>query len=153
MTRWFGLVLLPLISFSGDGVITFGYAFQNMFFNHGKKPHALADAQPIDLSIQFALFWTPVLILVGWMIGKPLPLMFGTSYIQIRYPVGFVSHYCTDIFEVAILVAACFVVNYVTADAKSMPLARSFVQVLINLFPSQLGRRIHYDFALCHYRE
>jgi Ca2+:H+ antiporter len=80
MTRWFGLVLLPLISFSGDGVITFSYAFQNMFFHHGKEPHALADAQPIDLSIQFALFWTPVLILIGWMIGKPLPLLFGTYY-------------------------------------------------------------------------
>lgn len=71
-------MLLPLISFSGDGVITFSYAFQNMFFQDGKEPHALADAQPIDLSIQFALFWTPVLILIGWIIGKPLPLMFGT---------------------------------------------------------------------------
>jgi Ca2+:H+ antiporter len=75
--RWFGLVLLPLISFSGDGVITFSYAFQNMFFHHGKEPHALADAKPIDLSIQFALFWTPLFILIGWWIGKPLPLLFG----------------------------------------------------------------------------
>jgi len=40
------------------------------------------------------------LVLIGWWIDKPLPLLF-------------------DIFEVVVLVAACFVVNYITADAKT----------------------------------
>ncbi|KAG8833314.1 hypothetical protein FRC17_010959 [Serendipita sp. 399] len=98
--EWFGLVLIPLISFSGDGIITAGYLIRKTFFHGGKAPHTLADARPIDLSIQFALFWTPLLILIGWWINKPLPLLF-------------------DIFEVVLLVAACFVVNYITADAKT----------------------------------
>lgn len=98
--EWFGLILLPLISFSGDGVVTFGYLFQNTFLHRDKEPHALADAKPIDLSIQFALFWTPFLILIGWWTDKPLPLLF-------------------DVFEVVILIASCFVVNYITADAKT----------------------------------
>lgn len=98
--EWFGLVLLPLVSFSGDGIITFSYAFRKVFFHHGKEAHPLADAKPIDLSIQFALFWTPLLVLIGWWTNKPLPLLF-------------------DIFEIVILVAAVFVVNYITADAKT----------------------------------
>ncbi|PVF99418.1 hypothetical protein CPB86DRAFT_756905 [Serendipita vermifera] len=98
--EWFGMVLLPLISFSGDGIVTFSYLFRRTFFHHGVDPHVLADARPIDLSIQFTLFWTPLLVIIGWGIGRPLPLLF-------------------DIFEVVVLVAACFVVNYITADAKT----------------------------------
>jgi len=59
-----------------------------MFFHNGKEPHALADAQPIDLSIQFALFWTPVLILIAWWSDKPLPLLFGVWCFSFNAPMG-----------------------------------------------------------------
>ncbi|KAG8869881.1 hypothetical protein FRC20_000743 [Serendipita sp. 405] len=98
--EWFGLVLIPLVSFSGDGLVSFTSLFRRAIFREPKALHKLADAQPIDLSIQFTLFWTPVLVLISWGIGKPLPLLF-------------------DLFEVAILVAACFIVNYITADGKT----------------------------------
>ncbi|KAG8833313.1 hypothetical protein FRC17_010958 [Serendipita sp. 399] len=98
--EWFGLILIPLVSFSGDGLVTFSSLIRRAVFREPKALHKLADAQPIDLSIQFLLFWTPVLVLISWGVGKSLPLLF-------------------DIFEVAILVGACFVVNYVTADGKT----------------------------------
>ncbi|CCA69872.1 probable VCX1-Vacuolar Ca++/H+ exchanger [Serendipita indica DSM 11827] len=98
--EWFGLILIPIVSFSGDGLVTFTYLVRKTIFHNGEAPHALADAQPIDLAIQFTLFWTPLFVLIGWWIGKPLPLLF-------------------DIFEVVILLAAVFVVNYIVNDAKT----------------------------------
>lgn len=102
--EWFGLILLPIVSFSADGVVAIVF-FATSVFNHiiGRKtmvPSTLAKARAIDLSIQFTLFWMPFLVLLGWWISKPLHLMF-------------------DYFELAILLGACFLVNYVTADSKT----------------------------------
>ncbi|KAF9246915.1 hypothetical protein BU15DRAFT_57871 [Melanogaster broomeanus] len=104
-SEWFGLILLPLISFSADGAVAIGYFLHRSagyFFKlrEPEPPATLAKAEAIDLSIQFLLFWLPVLTLLGWWTGKPLNLLF-------------------DFFEVAMLLGACFLVNYVTADAKT----------------------------------
>ena len=50
---------------------------RHTFFHSGHSPHTLADAKPIDLAIQFALFWIPVLVLLGWVLNKPLTMVFG----------------------------------------------------------------------------
>ncbi|CAE6439724.1 unnamed protein product [Rhizoctonia solani] len=84
-SEWFGLILLPLLSFAADGP---------------ESPDELAKARSIDLSIQFALFWMPVVVLLGWWTHRPMSLLF-------------------DLWEVAILIGACFLVNYVTADSKT----------------------------------
>ncbi|KAI0072620.1 hypothetical protein K474DRAFT_1667609 [Panus rudis PR-1116 ss-1] len=102
--EWFGLILLPIVSFSADGAVAVVY-FVRSTINHflGRKtlvPQELAKARAIDLSIQFTLFWMPFLVLLAWWVGKPLTLMF-------------------DYFEVALLLGSCFLVNYVTADAKT----------------------------------
>ncbi|KIY62198.1 hypothetical protein CYLTODRAFT_427084 [Cylindrobasidium torrendii FP15055 ss-10] len=101
--EFFGLMLLPLISFSADGFVTViyyaRYACRHLF-GEPLPPAVIAQAQAIDLSIQFLLFWIPFIELCAWMSGKPLLLLF-------------------DIFEVSLIVSACFVVNYVTADAKT----------------------------------
>ncbi|ELU41369.1 sodium/calcium exchanger protein domain-containing protein [Rhizoctonia solani AG-1 IA] len=65
-----------------------------------QSPDELAKARSIDLSIQFALFWVPVVVLLGWWTHRPMSLLF-------------------DLWEVAILIGACFLVNYVTADSKT----------------------------------
>jgi len=70
------------------------------FFREPAPPTALAKAEAIDLSIQFILFWMPFLVLLGWWTNKPLTLLF-------------------DLFEVAVIIGACFIVNYVTADSKT----------------------------------
>ncbi|KAH8105267.1 hypothetical protein BXZ70DRAFT_514617 [Cristinia sonorae] len=102
--EWFGLILLPIVSFSADGVVAIVY-FCKRVINHflGRKvlvPSLLARARAIDLSIQFTLFWMPFVVLLGWIINKPMMLLF-------------------DYFELSLLLGSCFLVNYVTADAKT----------------------------------
>ncbi|KAJ7755617.1 hypothetical protein DFH07DRAFT_821184 [Mycena maculata] len=101
--EWFGLILLPLVSFSGDAFIAILFFFRSIYrYLRGEStpPATLANAQPIDLSIQFTLFWMPFIVLLGWWIGRPMSLLF-------------------DLFEVALVISSCFIVNYVTADSKT----------------------------------
>lgn len=80
--EWFGIVLLPIVSFSADGTIAFGY-FIHRSICHVLKlkrpapPSSLAEAKAIDMSIQFLLLWMPVVVLLGWWLKKPLNLLFG----------------------------------------------------------------------------
>ncbi|PIL32595.1 transporter [Ganoderma sinense ZZ0214-1] len=59
-----------------------------------------AHGRPIDLSIQFTLWWMPFLVLLGWWTDRPMHLLF-------------------DYFEIGMLLGACFLVNWVTSDAKT----------------------------------
>ncbi|KAH7334060.1 hypothetical protein B0J17DRAFT_675192 [Rhizoctonia solani] len=99
-SEWFGLVLLPLLSYSADGLIAGLYFLKTILFLKPGSPEELAKARSIDLSIQFALFWVPFVVLLGWWTHRPMSLLF-------------------DLWEVAILIGACFLVNYVTADSKT----------------------------------
>ncbi|KAJ3919769.1 hypothetical protein F5877DRAFT_39522 [Lentinula edodes] len=101
--EWFGLVLLPLATYSADGLLAIGQFLRCIvrhFRGQPAQPLILAKARSIDMAIQFNLFWVPSLIITGWCNNKPMSLLF-------------------DRFEVIILVGACFLVNYVTADAKT----------------------------------
>ncbi|KAL0949153.1 hypothetical protein HGRIS_009234 [Hohenbuehelia grisea] len=101
--EFFGLILLPIVSFSADGILAYVYYVRYLFksyFGTPYNPGTLAEARAIDLSIQFAIFWLPALVLIGWAVHRPLTLLF-------------------DLFEVAVLLGACFLVNYVTADSKT----------------------------------
>ncbi|KAJ6539030.1 hypothetical protein B0H19DRAFT_1176789 [Mycena capillaripes] len=101
--EWFGLILLPLVSFSGDGflaIIFFLRSIVRHFRGQPSPPATMANARPIDLSIQFILFWMPFIVVLGWWLGHPMSLLF-------------------DVFEVALIIASCFIVNYVTADSKT----------------------------------
>ncbi|KAJ6539025.1 hypothetical protein B0H19DRAFT_960734 [Mycena capillaripes] len=102
--EWFGLVLLPFVSFSAECILSSVY-FVHFHLKHYlgtslSPPKTLAEARSIDLSIQFLIFWLPLLVLLAWFTHKPLSLLF-------------------DLFEVALLISATFLVNYVTADAKT----------------------------------
>ncbi|KAH7931352.1 hypothetical protein BV22DRAFT_998479 [Leucogyrophana mollusca] len=104
-TEFFGLVLLPIVSFSADGVVAAVYFLLRALrrfikIDEPEPPTTLAKAEAIDLSIQFVLLWMPVVVILGWIAGKPFLLLF-------------------DFFEVALLLGACFLVNYVTADSKT----------------------------------
>jgi Ca2+:H+ antiporter len=101
--EWFGLILLPIVSFSADGVVAITYFLRYTardYFGTPSPPETLARARAIDLSIQFTLFWMPAVVLIGWWSNKPMSLLF-------------------DLFEVALLLGSCFLVNYVTADSKT----------------------------------
>jgi len=101
--EWFGLILLPMLSFAADGTVASAFFIQYLFrhfFREPTPPTTLAKGRAIDLSIQFTLFWMPFFVLLGWWLGKPMTLLF-------------------DLFEVCVLIGACFIVNYVTADSKT----------------------------------
>ncbi|KAJ8086197.1 hypothetical protein PM082_005020 [Marasmius tenuissimus] len=101
--EWFGLILLPFVSFSADGAVALGYFVRYVIQSirgRDKPPATLARARAIDLSIQFILFWMPLIVLLGWWTNRPLPLLF-------------------DFFEIAVLIGSCFLVNYVTQDGKT----------------------------------
>ncbi|KAF8752191.1 hypothetical protein RHS01_08129 [Rhizoctonia solani] len=98
---WFGLILLPLISFAGDGLNTLMFFIRsNLMKMDVRWPNDLAKAKSIDLSVQFTLFWIPVLILVAWALEKPLTLLF-------------------DHFEIVVVVGASFLVNSITQDGRT----------------------------------
>ncbi|KZV70950.1 hypothetical protein PENSPDRAFT_664752 [Peniophora sp. CONT] len=110
--EWFGLVLLPLISFAADGTISVVFFIRSTlqhWLGKPAPPNTLAEDRAIDLSIQFTLFWLPFLVLLGWWTQKPFTLLFEIG----------VANTWADMFEVTVLVASCFLVNYVTADART----------------------------------
>jgi len=98
--EWFGLILLPVVSFAAQALVAIIYFLKKMLFMKPEPPEMLAQGRTIDLSIQFTLFWMPFIILLAWWENKPLFLLF-------------------DFFEVAVVIGACFLVNNVTDDAKT----------------------------------
>lgn len=101
--EWFGLILLPLVSFAADGAVAVVYFLRTSlkhFLGKPKVPEELARARAIDLSIQFSLFWMPFFILLAWWVDKPLHMLF-------------------DLYEVTVLIGSAFLVNHITADAKT----------------------------------
>jgi Ca2+:H+ antiporter len=101
--EWFGLILLPVVSFAADGTVAtifFARYALRLFLGKPEPPKQLAKGRAIDMSIQFVLFWLPFLVLLGWWTNHPLHMLF-------------------DLYEVSLLLGACFLVNAVTADAKT----------------------------------
>lgn len=88
-----------MVSFSADALVSIVTFVRNTFFGHN-IPHTMASTRHVDDAIQFVLFWAPVLVLLGWIIDQPFSLLF-------------------DLFEVAILIGSCFLLNYVTEDSKT----------------------------------
>ena len=121
--EWFGIVLLPIVSFSADGAVAIGYFIKRtvsyiLKLRKPDPPATLAKAEGIDLSIQFLLFWAPLVTLLGWWTNKPFTLLFG-GYLWIVASLSPIDIYFLDFFEVGMLLGACFLVNYVTQDSKT----------------------------------
>ena len=104
------------MSFSADGAL----AIMVFFRKSGPAPNSFAKGRAIDMSIQFLLFWTPLVTLLGWWLDKPMSLLFG------KYCLTFVLSFfffttgnLADLFEVMLIVGAGFLVNSVTGDGKT----------------------------------
>lgn len=127
--RWFGLILLPFVSFSADGVnvivetlvailkyccepketeegsnntsVTLGSASVGSkrtkrkfaMWNNPLLTSEFAHGRPIDMSIQFTLCWTPLLVLFGWWFDKPMHLLFGMLFrVRTMYDLNGLTH-------------------------------------------------------------
>jgi Ca2+:H+ antiporter len=82
-----------------------------------EAPDELAQGRSIDLSIQFLLFWLPLLVLLAWIAKKPLTLLFGMCHLCLMTLLELTR--AVDVFEVASAIGACLLVNYATQDGKT----------------------------------
>ncbi|KAF2137624.1 uncharacterized protein K452DRAFT_235503 [Aplosporella prunicola CBS 121167] len=87
-----GLVLLPIVGNAAEHVTAVMVAYKNKM--------DLAINVAIGSSMQIALFVTPALVLLGWMMGQPMTLHFQT-------------------FETVVFFLSVLVVNYLIQDGKS----------------------------------
>lgn len=87
-----GLIIIPIVGNAAEHVTSVMVAMKN------KMDLALSVA--IGSSLQIALFVTPFMVLVGWMIDVPMTLNFST-------------------FETATLFIAVFLSNYLILDGES----------------------------------
>lgn len=87
-----GLILIPIVGNAAEHVTAIIVAM--------KDKMDLAIGVAVGSSLQIALFLTPFLVVLGWIIGQPMSLYFST-------------------FETAILFVAVFICSYLVQDGES----------------------------------
>ncbi|KAL8928593.1 MAG: hypothetical protein Q9208_001827 [Pyrenodesmia sp. 3 TL-2023] len=87
-----GLIIIPIVGNAAEHVTAVTVAAKNKM--------DLAIGVAIGSSIQIATFITPIVVIIGWMLGKDMPLYF-------------------TLFETVILFVAAFVVNFLVLDGRS----------------------------------
>lgn len=87
-----GLILLPIVGNAAEHVTAVVVAW--------KDKMDLAVGVAIGSSMQIALFVTPFLVILGWIIGQPMTLNF-------------------QVFETVVFFLSVLVVNYLIQDGKS----------------------------------
>lgn len=93
MSRTFiGLILLPIVGNAAEHVTAVSVAMKNKM--------DLAIGVAIGSSMQIALFVTPLMVIIGWIIGEPMTLFFNT-------------------FETCVLFVTVLIVNYLIQDGES----------------------------------
>ena len=87
-----GLIILPIVGNAAEHVTAVTVASKNKM--------DLAIGVALGSSIQIALFVTPVIVLLGWALGKDMSLYF-------------------SLFETVSLFVSAFIVNYLMIDGRS----------------------------------
>ncbi|KAI0322589.1 Sodium/calcium exchanger protein-domain-containing protein [Amylostereum chailletii] len=90
--EWIGLILLPTVSCIAECVTVANVSRKDQL--------TLSVSVAVGSTIQTALFVTPLMVILGWILGKPLPLLF-------------------DPFESVVLFLSVHTMGYVVADGKS----------------------------------
>lgn len=87
-----GLIILPIVGNAAEHVTAVTVAMKNKM--------DLSIGVAVGSSIQIAIFITPFIVLLGWIMGKPMTLYF-------------------NIFETVALFVTAFVVNFLVLDGRS----------------------------------
>nr|VWO99168.1 Response regulatory domain-containing protein [Ganoderma boninense] len=90
--EWIGLILLPTVSVMAECVTAVNVAAQDQL--------TLSISVAVGSTIQTALFVIPCMVILGWILDKPLALLF-------------------DPFESVVLYISVHTMGYVVADGKS----------------------------------
>ncbi|GJJ72892.1 Ca2+:H+ antiporter [Entomortierella parvispora] len=87
-----GLILLPIVGNAAEHVTAVSVAMKNKM--------DLAIGVAVGSSMQIALFVTPLMVIIGWIISEPMTLFFNT-------------------FETCVLFVTVLIVNYLIQDGES----------------------------------
>lgn len=87
-----GLILVPIVGNAAEHVTAVVVAM--------KDKMDLAVGVAIGSSMQIALFLTPFLVILGWIVGQPMSLLFST-------------------FETCVLFVSVMILTYIVADGES----------------------------------
>ncbi|KAI0137744.1 calcium/proton exchanger [Hypoxylon sp. NC0597] len=87
-----GLIILPIVGNAAEHVTAVTVAMKNKM--------DLAIGVAIGSSIQIALFLTPLVVIIGWIIGQPMTLYF-------------------TLFETVCLFVSAFIINFLILDGRS----------------------------------
>ncbi|KZO95110.1 calcium/proton exchanger [Calocera viscosa TUFC12733] len=90
--EWVGLILLPIVGNAAEHVTAVTVAIKDKL--------DLSIAVAVGSSIQIAVFVIPFIVVLAWIMGKPLTMLF-------------------DPFESVVLFLTVLTVNYTTQDSKS----------------------------------
>ncbi|KZT73698.1 hypothetical protein DAEQUDRAFT_424911 [Daedalea quercina L-15889] len=90
--EWIGLILLPIVSSIAECVTAVNVSVKDQL--------TLSISVAVGSSIQTTLFVIPFMVILGWILDKPLPLLF-------------------DPFETVVLYISVHIMGYVVADGKS----------------------------------
>ncbi|KAF8525832.1 Calcium/proton exchanger, partial [Hysterangium stoloniferum] len=90
--QWVGLILLPIVGNAAEHVTAVTVSYKDKL--------TLSLGVAVGSSIQIALFVIPFIVLLGWILGKPLTLLF-------------------DPFQSIVLFLSVITVNYCLQDGKS----------------------------------
>ncbi|TFY53839.1 hypothetical protein EVJ58_g9216 [Rhodofomes roseus] len=90
--EWVGLILLPIVGNAAEHVTAVTVSVKDKL--------TLSLGVAVGSSIQIALFVIPFIVILSWIIGKPLTMLF-------------------DPFESIVLFLSVLVVNYTVQDGKS----------------------------------
>jgi Ca2+:H+ antiporter len=107
-----GLILLPIVGNAAEHVTAVIVAYKNKM--------DLAINVAIGSSMQIALFVTPLMVIIGWIIGVQMTLQF-------------------QMFETVVFFLSVLVVNYLIQDGKSNYLEGAMCLGTYVLFPSLSG--------------
>lgn len=87
-----GIILIPIVGNAAEHVTAVVCAVKNKM--------DLAVGVAIGSSMQIALFLTPFLVILGWIVGQPMSLLFST-------------------FETCVLFISVMILNYIVSDGES----------------------------------
>ena len=87
-----GLIIVPIVGNAGEYVMAVSMSMRDKL--------DFAISLIVGSTLQIALFVTPFLVIAGWIINRPMTLMF-------------------DIFETAVFSLAVLVVNYLLQDGRT----------------------------------
>ncbi|KAI0710273.1 Sodium/calcium exchanger protein-domain-containing protein [Earliella scabrosa] len=90
--EWIGLILLPTVSALAECITAINVSVQDQL--------TLSISVAVGSTIQTALFVIPIMVILGWILDKPLALLF-------------------DPFESVVLYISVHTMSYVVADGKS----------------------------------